>query len=408
MERIPAGSNLIIEVQPESWRLLSNGTTTGTERVLVEAVPGEPVRYGATFGSRRRLPEEGLLPPDSVQRVVLGWSEEDTAWHLGLVLRGELVATRGSRWCGLAFWYDPLATQHQKTAIMAGQALAEQIHCPFTFVPPRKSEGGPISVAPRPRPEIDASARVEPTTLEPVAEAIPQPELPIKLDLWTLRRTDWERLELALSPSWGRSKLIRVAWNIVWLGAFVVLTVKSLTSGIALPLTSNFELTIGGNTVTIPIPPMMLIYLGIASSILLFLLIISGLYQTLTHVKRIAFEPGGVRWLRGKRARRVVPIDQIQEVYVSHLINKVGRRGKASQERAVHYGEINLLLKDGSFQLVLEQHRIEETIPVTDDPLNEEAVTPLTVYNARTRLQSAGLMIAQTLNVPASYDKRLK
>ncbi|MCC6804741.1 MAG: hypothetical protein IT319_17795 [Anaerolineae bacterium] len=408
MERISAGSNLIIEVQPESWRLLVNGSTGGSERVLVEAVPGEPLRYGATFGSRRQLPANGMLPNESVQRVVLGWAEEDTSWHLGLVLRGELVTTRGSRWCGLAHWFDPLATQYQKTAIQAGQALAEQIHCPFTFVPPRKSEGGPISIEPRPRSEIPAAPRLEPTIFEPVAEAIPQPELPIKLDLWTLKRTDWERLELTLSPAWGRSKLLRVAWNIVWLGAFIVLTVKSLTSGIALPLTSDFEITIGANTFTIPIPPMLLIYMGIGASILLFIIILAGLYQTLTRIKRIAFEPGGVRWLRGKRARRTVPIDQIQEVYVSHIISKVGRRGKSSRERAVHYGEINLLLKDGSFQLVLIQPHTDDTIPVTDDPLNEEAVVPLTVYNARTRLQSAGLMIAETLNVPASYDKRLR
>lgn len=408
MERISAGSNLIIEVQPESWRLLVNGSSGGSERVLVEAVPGEPLRYGATFGSRRQLPADGILPNASVQRVVLGWAEEDTSWHLGLVLRGELVATRGSRWCGLAHWFDPLATQHQKTAIQAGQALAEQIHCPFTFVPPRKSEGGPISIEPRPRSDVAPAPRVEPTTFEPIAEAIPQPELPIKLDLWSLKRTDWERLELALSPAWGRSKLIRVAWNIVWLGAFVVLTVKSLTSGIALPLTSDFDITIGTTSIHIPIPPMLLIYMGIASSILLFLVILGGLYQTFTRVKRIAFEPGGVRWLRGKRARRTIPIDEIQEVYVSHIINKVGRRGKASQERAVHYGEINLLLKDGRFEPVLVQQHTDDTIPVTDDPLNEEVVVPLTVYNARTRLQSAGLMIAEALNVPAEYDKRLK
>lgn len=408
MERISAGSNLIIEVQPESWRLLVNGAAAGSERMLVEAVPGEPLRYGANFGNRRKLPSEGMLPHDAVQRVVLGWTQEDTSWHLGLVLRGDLVTTRGSRWCGLAHWYDPLATQHQKTAIQAGQALAQQMNCSFTFVPPRKSEGGPVSIAPRPRTEVGTTPRIAPPTFEPVAEQIPQPELPLKLDLWTLKRTDWERLELALSPSWGRSKLIRTAWNIVWLGAFIVLTVKSLTSGIALPITSDFDVTIGTTHINVPVPPLLLVYLGIASSILLFVLIITALYQTLTRVNRIAFEPGGVRWLRRRRARRTISIDQIQEVYVSHIINKVGRRGKSSQQRAVHYGEINLLLKDGSFQPVLVQHHADDTIPVTDDPLNEEAVVELSVYNARTRLQSAGLMIAQTLGIPAEYDKRLK
>jgi hypothetical protein len=141
---------------------------------------------------------------------------------------------------------------------------------------------------------------------------------------------------------------------------------------------------------------------------LLFLVILYQLGQTLTRTNRIAFGHDGVRWLRGRRARRAIPSDQIQEIYVSHVINKVGRRGKASQERAVHYGEINLLLKNGKFRSVLTQHHADDTIPVTDDPLNEEAIVPLTEYNARTRLQSAGLRIARALGVDAEYDKRLK
>ena len=127
MERISAASNLIIEAQPQSWRLLVNGST-GSERVLVEAVSGEPLRYGESFGSRRHLPESGMLPREDIQGVVLGWSEKDVSWHLGLVLKGALVAERGSRWCGLAHWHDPLANRYMETAIQAGQMLAEQLH----------------------------------------------------------------------------------------------------------------------------------------------------------------------------------------------------------------------------------------------------------------------------------------
>jgi hypothetical protein len=382
MERISAASNVVIEVQPDSWRLLVNGG--GSERVLVEAQRGAPLRYGASFGSRRRLPLDGVLPREIIQRVVLGWSENDNAWHLGLVLRGELVAERGSRWCGLAHWHDPLANQYHDIATEAGKSLAAHIDCPFTIIPPH----GEASTRDE-EPELITSTRIAVPNLEPTPDVIAQPDLPLKFDLWTLRSSP-QGLELALAPSWGRSKLMRVGWNILWLGVFIVLTISTLTSGIALPR------------------PEILVWLGVASIILLVLLILYNLYETLTHINRIVFSSEGARWMRGKRVRRFIPIESIGEVYASHVVAKVGKRGKSAQERAVAYGEITLYLNDGDFENVLTQHQTDETIPVTDDPLNEESVVTLSEYNARTRLQSAALMIARTLGVPAEYDKRLK
>ena len=403
MERISAASNLIIEVQPESWRLLVNGNEN--ERVLVEAIPGEPLRYGATFGSRRHLPDSGILSREDIQSVVLGWSEKDDAWHLGLVLKGDLVDARGSRWCGLAHWHDPLANQYLQTASQAGQTLAQQMGRPFTVIPPSGSEGSSTTmpvlgngasapVAPMGTMEGDDATptptRIPVTTMEPAPEPIPQPNLPLNFDFWNLQQLDATHLSLELSPSWGRGKLIRVAWNIVWLGVFVVLVLTTLTSGIALPR------------------PEILVYLGFASILVLVILILYNLYDTATHINRIIFEKAGVRWLRGKRVRKAIPVDQIQEIYVSQVVSKIGKRGKASQQRTVQYGELNLLLKDGSFRSLLTEHQSNQIIPVTDDPINEEAVVPLTVYIARTHLQSAGLKIASILGVSAEYDKRLK
>ena len=395
MERISAASNLVIEVQPQSWRLLVNGNEK--ERVLVEAVPGEPLRYGATFGSRRHLPESGILPREDIQSVVLGWSEKDDSWHLGLVLKGNLVDERGSRWCGLAHWHDPLANQYLKTASEAGQTLAHQVGRPFTVIPPHGSEGVPMNGAVAPmgtmgsmNAEDGAPTRIQVTTMEPAPEAIPQPELPFTFDLWTLRQADATHLVLELSPSWGRGKLIRVAWNIIWLGVFIVLVMTTLISGIALPR------------------PEILVYLGIASIIVLVIVILYGLIDTATHINRIVFEKAGVRWLRGKRVRKTLPIDQIQEVYVSQIVSKISKRGKSSQQRAVQYGELNLLLKDGKFRSLLTEHQTDDIIPVTDDPINEEAIVPLTVYIARTHLQSSALKIADVLGVGVEYDKRLK
>lgn len=383
MERISAASNVVIEVQPESWRLLVNGS--GTERVLVEAQRGAPLRYGASFGNRRRLPPDGMLPREIIQRVVLGWSENDNAWHLGLVLRGELVAERGSRWCGLAHWNDPLANQYQDVATEAGRSLASYIDCPFTIIPPHGEATNALDEA----PERITSTRIAVSSLEPSPELIPQPELPLRFDLWTLRSSA-QGLELVLAPSWGRSKIMRVGWNIVWLAVFIILTVTTLTSGIALPR------------------PEILVWLGVASIILLILLIFYNLFETLTHVNRIVFDAEGVRWMRGKWVRRSLSIDRIGEVYASLVVGKVGKRGKSAKERAVAYGEITLFLNDGDFESVLSQQQTDETIPVTDDPINEEAVVTLSEFNARTRLQAAALMIARTLGVTAEYDKRLK
>jgi hypothetical protein len=388
MERISAASNVVIEVQPESWRLLVNGS--GTERVLVEAQRGAPLRYGASFGNRRKLPLDGALPREIIQRVVLGWSENDNAWHLGLVLRGELVAERGSRWCGLAHWHDPLANQYRDVATEAGRTLATYIDCPFTIIPPHGEATTPTpSVFVEEAPERITSTRIAVSNLEPAPEAIPQPDLPLRFDLWTLQSSA-QGLELVLAPSWGRSKLMRVGWNILWLAIFIILTVTTLTAGIALPR------------------PEILVWLGVASIILLVLLILYNLYETLTYVNRIVFTPEGVRWMRGKRVRRSLSIDRIAEVYVSLVISKVGKRGKSAQERTVAYGEITLFLNDGDFESILSQHQTDETIPVTDDPINEELVVTLSETNARTRLQSAALMIARTLGVSAEYDKRLK
>lgn len=418
MERISAAGDVIIEVEPESWRLLADGI--GAERLLVEASPGAPLRYGDRFGGSRQLPSSGELPRQNIQRVVLGWSSKDTSWHLGLVLAGDLVTERGSRWCGLAHWYDPTLNQYEKIATQAGQALAAQTSLPFSVIPPKPEDVAAAAATVAPHPPVVEPAppttRVitlgEPpppmptgaqsydfpnspyaqseTGYETPLQPIPQPALPLKFDLWTLQQLDPVRLEFTLSGAWGRSRLLRTAMNIVWLGIFIVLTVTTLTSGIAYPR------------------PELLVYLGIASIIFLVLLILYNLIRVMTATNRIIVEPEGVRWMRGKRVKQAVPADQIAEVYISHVISKVGKRGKSAEERAVHYGELNLFLTDGDFKTIITQTQFDETIPATDDPINEEQIVGLTPYNARTRLQAAALRLSQVLRVHAEYDKRLK
>ncbi len=138
MSRISAAQNLTIEIEDNRWRLLTNGD--GPERVLVEAAPGEPLRYIPLFASKRHLPDIGVLPIERVQRVVLGWSGSDGAWHLGLMLDPDLAEMRGSRWCEMAHWIDPDRSLYGRQATEAGESLAESIAKPFNLIPPREEE----------------------------------------------------------------------------------------------------------------------------------------------------------------------------------------------------------------------------------------------------------------------------
>ncbi|MBK8020198.1 MAG: hypothetical protein IPK19_01940 [Chloroflexi bacterium] len=381
MERISAADNLVIEQDSERWRLLVDGQGSGTERLLFEATHDEPARYVSAFAVRRKLPADGALNPQRIERVVLGWSEQDGAWHLGLVLDQALAEERGSRWCGLATWRDPNGATFQEVAGHAGQSLANKLARPFAVVPPKQSI---LQSAQRMTTPVDTSE---------VRQPIPQPDLPLKFEQWTLQPVPGHGLEFALSPSWARSRFVRAGWYVILTGIFAVLTLTTLTSGIAYPR------------------PEFLVLLGGVSIVIMILAVLVTLIGAARQPKRIIFDQTAqaVVWLRGRTVVRHIPVAMVKEIYVSHVVSKVGRWAD-KEVRRVRHGELNLLLdaeKGDSFVHVLTQQRTDETIPVTDDPLDEEGVTPLTVFNARTQLQSAALAIAETMRLPASYDKRL-
>src|SRR6185369_11802124 len=154
MDRISAAGNLTIEVKPESWRLIVNGNSQ--ERVLVEVSPGEPIRYIPTFAAKRRLPDTGKLPIENIQRVVLGWSNEDESWHLGLLLTPELASARGSRWCEIALWPDPVVNVFSDISSQAGRTLARTITRPFNLIEP------PVEAERAPKPVVMPSLRTVP------------------------------------------------------------------------------------------------------------------------------------------------------------------------------------------------------------------------------------------------------
>lgn len=407
MERIEAGK-LVIEHDAEHWRLLANGR--GGERALFEAESGQPARFAETFARHRNLPidagaEQGTLLPEQVERVVMGWSSKHGLWQLGLMLDDRLAQVRGSSWCGLATWDADTAPNFEAVANHVGQSLASKLARPYAFVPPEPTPdfeqetlpgamavSTPYALGIEPPPTLYAppARMTPPVDTSEVRQAIAQPPLPYALDDWKLQRIDAARVQLALSGAWARVRFWRAGWYIVLAGIFFILTATSLTSGIALPR------------------PEFLIYMGWASVVVMTVGALVTMWRAARQPKRIVFDGEGNRvlWLRGRAVAGEVPPGVLQAVYATHVVGKVGGWAK-KQARRVRFGELNLLLGDGTFVHVLTLPRIEEMIPTTDDPLDEEGVVPLTAFNARTKLQSAALAIAETLRVPAMYDKRL-
>lgn len=365
MDRISAADNLTIEMQSDRWRLLVNGDQD--ERVIVEAQRGKPLKYIPGFGKSRRLPDNGSLPVEHIQRVVVGWSNQDESWHLGLVLGAELAQARGSRWCEVARWPDPESTQFSDIASRAGETLAEAVTRPFYLVP----------------------AEIEEKNAAPVAPSRPLPELPLTLQAWTFERGSGDQFQFVRSKSQSLAAIRRILWYTLWTIVYIVLVVTSFTSGIA------------------PAKPDFLPYLGILSAIMLVVLIISNIYHLLVDPNRIVVDSASrtIRALRGRRERWGFSADQIQSVYVSLVTGKANLK-KGNLKQQVHYGELNLQLSNRKFHYILD---VEQGGAFTPDPAHvgdEEAVISLTSDNTYTDLQAVGVYVAQALGLPCWYDRR--
>lgn len=400
MTRISAESNITIEVQPESWRMLANGA--GTERLLMEANAAE-LRYAALFAVQRRLPEAGRIASAQVQRVVAGWSAKDSAWHLGVMLSNELAEARGSRWVEIASWSDPSSVERRAQAEEAGTALATRLQRPFTLVPPK----GEVSAAPATMAYAPAAAPAYPGVRPAPAVSMPpsvRPTLPIRLERWTLSEFAPSILELKKSSSWRSSGVLRALWNVFWAAMFVLLSYASLTSGIAPP------------------QPEFLPYVGFGAAALLVILAINSLLQSARRINRYVIDGQQklVVGLNGQKIRWQMGLDQVQSIYVSEVVGKVSER---KPQRQVHLAEFNLALPDGKFRHLLTAAHLDEKIPAAGlglvnrmpeemDQLieqhNTEAVVPLEGVQVVSMARGAAWLMAQTLGIPAFYDKRIK
>jgi hypothetical protein len=363
VDRISAAENLTIELQPDRWRLIANGGME--ENVVVEASPGSPLRYIAGFGRTRRLPENGALSVEHIQRVVLGWSQQDEAWHLGFVLNSELAQARGSRWCELAHWPDPDTDVYDELALRAGKSLAQAVERPFYLVPPQ--------IAPA-----------------PLVPAEPLPEPPFQFEQWTFERAAGDNFQFVRARSSALTAVRRILWYALWVIVYIILVVRTLTAGIA------------------PAKPEWLPYLGIAAALLLVVLILRNLYKLLTEPNRIVIDGSkrAVRAFIGTRERwRLFAGNQIESVYVSHVAYR--RSDGNSRAKSVFYGEINLYLRNGKFRRIMDMERLKTIRSRQDEPERvDDVITPLTLNQVETPMQAAGLYIAQALGVPCLEDQR--
>jgi hypothetical protein len=320
---------------------------------------GNPINYVSEFASTRRLPNDGSLPTEDIQRIVLGWSNSDESWHLGMLLEAELARMRGSRWCEIAHWPDPSTTVFSDIATRAGETLAQVMTRPFSLVPPK----------------IQEPAEPPPP---------PLPELPLAVDdEWRLERGETGELELVQSAQRARTTLRRMLWYGFWSVVYFVLVYASLTSGIAPP------------------NPPFLPYLGLFSGLVLVGLALRNGYRLLTEVNRIVIDLR-TREIRGQHGRRVrwrQPAAETASIYVSQVVGK--RRGKRP---AAQYGELNLHLASSRFRHLLSTEHVAEYEAESLDA--DEGVTPLTTRACTTSLQAAALHIGAALDLPVWYDRR--
>lgn len=367
MDRISAAENTIIDTSANQWRLISVNED-GEETLLLNVAPAEPLQYNERFARTRRMPTGGTLPAEYVWQVVLGWSQDDEAWHLGLLLARDLADARGSRWCQLAFWPDPDTTVFIDLARQAGEKLANTLGRPFRVIPRRE------------RKPVEA----------------PLPDLPINIGMWRLESADNDTLQFVRSRKWVTSRLLRALWYLWWIVVYVVLSITTLDTDLALP-----------NAGTMLPNPEILPYLGLGAAAVLGIMILYIFYEILTKPNRIVIDGAQrqVTALRGNTKRWQKSATELQSIYVTQVVNKKGSK------RTIYHGEINLHLGSGDFHRVIQQLQQEEDIhdvQPSDSPARE-AVLPLTSAAVISDLQAAGLHVARILGgLPVWYDQRVR
>jgi len=374
MTEISAAELVRIEFDPSFWQL--NVTDEfGTRTTMLTAYPGQPLQFSEAFAKSRRMPKSGTLPPQFVRQIIAGWSADDQAWHIGLLLKRDIADARGSRWCELANWPDPDQNVFAEHARIAGDALSQVLGIPFSLIDPTPD--------PAKQRRQDSSPSL--------------PDLPLQFGMWSLDRAQDQAnaLQFTRSGRWTIARLSRILWYLFLGVLYVLLSVATLNSDLALP-----------NAGTMLPNPELLPYLGLIIAVILMFLIIQIFIEMRSKPNRILIDPTSrtVAALLGKNELWRKGVENLRSVYVTQEVNK-GRKTK----RTVYHGEINLHLGGDSFEQILEQADEEDSyLPTEADTAPQEEITPLTPYDIQTDLQAAAVYIAKSLgDLPVWYDQRL-
>jgi hypothetical protein len=372
MTRISAAENHTIDMDFERWQL-NQQDEEGNITLVIDAKRGEPIHYNNNFAVTRHLPVGGELPLEYIQQVVVGWSYEDEAWHLGLLLMRDLADARKSRWCEVARWPDPDLDLFTDISKAAGQSLSQILGKPLNCVSPRP---------------------------ENKREAPSLPELPLEVGIWTLTQAGDNQLEFIRARKWAYAQTSRLVWYIFWAMIYLLLSLMTLNSSLALP-----------NAGTMLPNPQYLPYIGLATAALLVGMVFYLLYRLLTTPNRILIDGEAHRVVgcRGQKERWEKTGNNLCDVYVTQVVKD--KRDK----RTVYHGEINLRQTSGEFYCLFQNaDREEENLPVDEAAdgkkktvESEDMISALTAWDDLNNLQSAGLHIAKTLgDMPCWYDRR--
>ena len=370
MKQIPADRSRIITLEQDKWRILQNDSTPPIEIVKANTTTG--LEFEETFAKTHHIPNSGQLSRNHVSEMVLGWSEREVTWKLGMVLHDQNNGQANKRWFELATWYDFDGTEMVDTVNATGETMAGVLGVPYqTLIPER--------------------IQVQDQTDEPL------PSTPLSFGIWNFdaidKSSDGEatRYLFQRKRQWQWRKIRRIVWYSLWCVVFLLVAIGTLSLPIDLP-----------NTGTL-VNPEWLPYMGIISAAILATIVIMTIYELISTPTKLLLnrnEQSVSSWVRDKEDWKI-RADAVQAVVVSEVLSKRNRR------LPISHGEINLQLHDDRYHHVLSLETAEDFDK--QELLFEEKTTNLTTKTVSTPLQIAALYIARNLgDVPVYYDVRTR
>ena len=407
MKTIKVSDGLVINADSEEWRLVTDRTDGLT---LFQAGNGLDFwSYRPEFARMRGLPAAGELPVDVIEDVVVGWSQSDATWHLGVVFGAELAAERGGRWCQLARWTDAAAVSRSDVED-AGRLLATVLGKRLRVVGPQTEPVvKPVTLDKDiPSDNIPVSA-TSVTTSDAAAPPVPPSPivLPLTLADWRLRQIDigfqWERVGVW---SW------RTMWNVIGrlLLAVIFIGVSLLT------LQSPYA----------PVQPAFLPYVGLVlGSGLIIAALVYVIQQMRTEAVVIDVEERQVRRHLDLTSDVVASyeFDDIAAVVATQISQGGRQRGEnGAPDTMTHEGWLHFLLtapqaalgrardfkpEDAYFTIgYVSATEGEVTEAHFDGARKGREPRLLTRYEATTDVLRAAIVLAEAIGVDAYIDQR--